>query len=99
MINFHDIGESPREIGIEPSSKRKEKYYPSLRLTPGQLPGIKNWKVGNEYTVMAKLRQTSYEKRNRLGSPSKEELGFDIRQVAVNNYKDAMVRKLDRRTK
>jgi len=93
-MKFHDIGESSREVGIGPTSERQKKYYPSLQLTPDQLPGVKNWKVGKDYTVMAKLRQTSYEKRNRIGRPSKEEFGFDIRQVAANSFKDAMTRKL-----
>lgn len=95
-MKFHDIGESPKEYSVDslPQSKKPERYYPSLRLTPEQLPEIKNWKVGKDYTVMAKLRQTSYEKRNRIGKPEKEEMGFDIRQVSLNNYKGAMMRKL-----
>lgn len=94
-MKYHDIGESPKEYGIDsPSqSKKLERYYPSLRLTTEQLPEMKNWKVGKDYTVMAKLRQTSYEKSNRIGRPEKEEMGFDIRQVAVNNFKDAIMRK------
>lgn len=93
-MKFHDVGESSKEYDMDSPSTRtkKEKYYPSLQLTPEQLPEIKNWKVGKDYTVMTKLRQTSYEKRDRLGRPSKEEFGFDIRQVAVN-FKNAIMRK------
>lgn len=92
-MKFHDIGEKETGMDMVSTKTKKEKYYPSLRLTPDQLPEIKNWKVGKDYTVMAKLRQTSYEKRNRIGRPSKEEFGFDIRQVATNSFRGAIERK------
>jgi len=41
-------------------------YLPSLYLNGDELPEIKKWKVGEEYTLKIKVRMSSYSEEKSL---------------------------------
>jgi hypothetical protein len=54
---------------------------PRIHLTVDDLPDIKNWDVGETYTVSMKLKQTSLQEG---GWDGKQPLSADFRIVSVN---------------
>lgn len=81
---FRDAGETlPKlEIASESgSSKRPEKIYPHVHFGVEALPEIKNWKVGQMYTLAIRVKQVSYEKSDRMSGRSREEARFEVHGV------------------
>lgn len=47
---------------------------PSINLSEGELPAIKRWEVGKEYTVKLKVKQTSKSE----GADKKVKASFEV---------------------
>jgi hypothetical protein len=70
----------------EPFCVDESYYYPEIvRFNVNQLPEIKNWEVGKEYTIIIKAKMTGYEQRKldneMMGKKEKEEAKFEITAV------------------
>jgi hypothetical protein len=61
---------------------KPQPYYPTVSIDFKAIPEMKNWKVGNDYTVTLKLKQTgmnlSESKHHDYGSAQFEVRGYDI---------------------
>lgn len=58
--------------------------FPSLYLNSEQLSEIKDWKVGEEYMLVLKVKQTSMSERD-----DKISADFDILEVGVGEMEDS----------
>lgn len=82
---MHDAAHKPYKPrrDLEPSEGYVEpEWNPSVSFDEKQLPEIKNWQVGEEYTIVLKVKQTS----SRLQGPDHDQrmaADFDIQQVGA----------------
>ncbi len=67
----------PEESNLD--MQGSEKYYPSIHLNSKNLPAIKDWEVGEEYSVMLKIKQTSKSIENDQECSG----SFEIREILV----------------
>ena len=67
------LAQSLREGKAKPSMGE---MMPTLHLTSKQLPEIKKWEVGHEYTIVMTVKQTSYSINTDEASA-----GFEILSV------------------
>lgn len=58
-----------------------EEIKPSLYIDSKYLPNIESWKVGGEYDVVAKLKQTSMSMRQENGKDKKMSANFEIKMI------------------
>jgi len=61
-----------------------ESFLPNVNFTEKELPAIKNWKVGGEYEITLKVRQTSMTKDRDMPISAR----FEITAVEVKNELD-----------
>lgn len=81
MGNSETIGHSKNEV-----------YYPHIYFDENQLPAILDWKIGGEYEVTIKIKQTAIRKeKNRPVTAD-----FDITGVAIghDNNKHEGIKKI-----
>lgn len=75
---------------IKPKEFKEKPHYPTIYLSSKDLPDIKNWKVGETYTLIIQAKQTSM----REDEDKKIEASFDIKKIATNDsyHKDQKLR-------
>lgn len=81
-LKFHSAAIQPAkqlERSFEVPTSMSEPYYPGITLSEDALPEAKEWTVGEEYTIVLKVKQTG----QRLNYEEKITTDFDIKEVAV----------------
>ncbi len=63
-------------LGVKKTESQKT--YPSIRLEHQYFPEIKKWKVGEEYTVTLKLKQTGISISKYQNDSNFEIHGFEV---------------------
>lgn len=67
---------------------KTERILPTVRLTDEDLPEIKNWKVGEKYTLVMEVEQTSMRQGNEWESSASKDkrihATFKITSVGVD---------------
>lgn len=67
----------PESYGLVGDSE-KSVYYPTFHLSSDNLPEIKDWEVGKEYTIVMKGKLSSMDINQK-----KTHVGLEIREVAI----------------
>lgn len=81
IVTIKDTKHKGSESGIK---TKKARHMGNLSIDETQLPEIKNWKVGEEYEIVVKIRQTAIREsdkweREEYGLPEKSIIGsFEI---------------------
>ena len=75
-----------------PSKGGRETYFPQIDFTEKELPEILDWKIGGEYEIVIKIKQTAIRKRRN--DPATAD--FDVMGVMTNkdNSKHEGVKKM-----
>ena len=68
------------------SGKGSDGYYQTLEFGVDSLPEISTWKVGEEYTIILKVREKRHELVKSDDNKVKEKASFEI--IEVGNYND-----------
>lgn len=74
------------------SEQKKVRIYPTFQIDDEDLPELKDWKVGEKYTLVMEVEQLSMRQGNEWqGSDSKDKkihATFKILQVGVEDKPD-----------
>lgn len=82
-MNFHSAAIMPdSELAarnMDSPTKMTEPYFPGITLNEDALPEAKEWTMGQEYSVVLKIKMTG----QRVNWEEKITTDFDILKVAV----------------
>ena len=78
-MKFRTLGKKMSNMVAEGPSKDRI-HFPRIHFDENQLPEILDWKIGGEYEVLIKIRQTSIRKEKDRPATA----DFDV--LAVSNY-------------
>ena len=70
------------------ASGKNDGYYQTLEFDVSSLPEIAMWKVGDEYTIILKVREKRHELIKSEGNGVKEKACFEV--LEVGSYIDGM---------
>lgn len=76
-----DMGQKA-DMMAQPLSEKK-KHYPTLYLDNGQLPGLKDYDVGDEVMVVFHAKLTSKSKNEQAGKKEQESFTLELIQGKV----------------
>jgi len=94
-MKMYEVGKKMgEEMAIEKPSKN-EMYYPHLDLNSEQLPEIKDWKVGQKYTLVVEVKATRKSMNEREGNEAKEDMCFEIHKIGVKENEKSNDEKTD----
>lgn len=88
-IKLHDAGVKRKRISDMPtvSSSIDRVDYPSLYLNAKQAPGLNNYEVEENVTLVIEGKIVSHSKNERRGEDGKEAFDIEIRKIGVSSKK------------